>query len=206
MKKGKISVFLRNLAGWTGTAFMVLPPGVPLLLLILLTSRDTYTNLYFPQNAKIINSLIASLAVSLPIVFKCFARSMRDLDPEMLGIAGTLGMSRGMIFRRIVLPQCRFAVLAGILIMAGRFFGEFLSDGILLRAIEGRDGTALKIFSEGITGQVFLHILFVSAVSIGAGLTAAGICLLIRSMRRARKVKTGSGKTRNGSTDPQKTE
>lgn len=180
----KFANILRHLTGWAGTILMVLPPGVPLLILVLLTSRGTYTDFYFTDRARLANSLIASLAVSIPILFKCFQTGIRKLDPEMLGIAGTLGMNSRTIFRRIVVPQCRFALLTGVILMAGRFCGEFLSDRILFQAMQGKNGTVLQIIGTAVTGRIWLQMLIASAICLGAGFAAAGICLLVRSLKK----------------------
>jgi sulfate/thiosulfate transport system permease protein len=69
--------------------------------------------------------LIALLFVTLPFVVRTVQPVLLELDREMEDAAASLGASRLMIFRRIVLPNVLPAILSGVALAFARAVGEF---------------------------------------------------------------------------------
>jgi sulfate transport system permease protein len=69
--------------------------------------------------------ILALLFVTLPFVVRAVQPVLLALDPEIEEAAASLGASGLTIFRRVVLPSLRPAILAGVGLAFGRALGEF---------------------------------------------------------------------------------
>ena len=68
---------------------------------------------------------LALLFVTLPFVVRSVQPVLIELDREMEAAAASLGASRATIFRRIVLPNLRPAIIGGAALAFARAVGEF---------------------------------------------------------------------------------
>jgi sulfate transport system permease protein len=68
--------------------------------------------------------LVALLFVTLPFVVRSVQPVLIELDPEVEEAAASLGASNAMIFRRIILPALRPAILSGAGLAFARSVGE----------------------------------------------------------------------------------
>jgi sulfate transport system permease protein len=94
--------------------------------------------------------MMALLFVTLPFVVRAVQPTLIELDRDMEEAAASLGASRFTIFRRIVLPNLRPAILAGAALAFARAIGEFGSLILLSGNIPGKT----EVASVFIFGQI----------------------------------------------------
>ena len=68
---------------------------------------------------------VAAAFVSAPFLVLALEAGFRGLDTRLEDAARALGASRPFVFRRIVLPQLRPALVAGLVLTWARALGEF---------------------------------------------------------------------------------
>jgi sulfate transport system permease protein len=68
---------------------------------------------------------LALLFVTLPFVVRSVQPVLLALEPEVEEAAASLGARPGQIFRRVVLPSLRPAILSGVALAFARALGEF---------------------------------------------------------------------------------
>jgi sulfate transport system permease protein len=69
--------------------------------------------------------VLALLIVTLPLVVRSVQPVLQELDPAEEEAAATLGAGGWTIFRRVVLPAIRIAIVGGALLTFARCLGEF---------------------------------------------------------------------------------
>lgn len=94
--------------------------------------------------------IMALLFVTLPFVVRAVQPTLIELDREMEEAAASLGAGSWTIFRRIVLPNLRPAILAGAALAFARAIGEFGSLVLLSGNIPGKT----EVASVFIFGQI----------------------------------------------------
>ena len=94
--------------------------------------------------------MMALLFVTLPFVVRAVQPTLIELDQDMEEAAASLGATRWTIFRRIVLPNLRPAILAGAALAFARAIGEFGSLILLSGNIPGKT----EVASVFIFGQI----------------------------------------------------
>ena len=109
---------------------LVLPPTVMgFFLLIALGKRSAIgqfllqfdITLVFTWKAAVISAVI----VSLPLMYRTTRGAFEQLDKNIIDAARTLGVSEWKIFWRVILPNARYGILAGIILSFARALGEF---------------------------------------------------------------------------------
>ena len=109
---------------------MVLPPTVVGFFLLLVFGRksplgqmllDFGMPLVFTWKA----TVIAAVVVSLPLMYRTARGAFEAIDRNMIHAAQTLSVSNWRIFWRIVLPNARHGILAGLVLSFARALGEF---------------------------------------------------------------------------------
>ena len=86
--------------------------------------------------------LIALLFVTLPFVIRTVQPVLSELDPAEEEAAFSLGASRWIAFRRVVLPALRPAIAAGSLLVFARAIGEFGAVVLVAGNLSGKTLTA----------------------------------------------------------------
>jgi sulfate transport system permease protein len=94
--------------------------------------------------------VLALLFVTLPFVVRAVQPVLLELDRDMEEAAASLGAGNLTIFRRIVLPNLRPAILAGVALGFARSIGEFGS----LVLITGNLPFKTEVASVFIFGQI----------------------------------------------------
>ncbi len=69
--------------------------------------------------------VLGSVLYSLPFAVQPMAAGFAAVDRTLLGAAGTLGASPAAVFRRVVLPLSRNAILTGVMLAFAHTLGEF---------------------------------------------------------------------------------
>ena len=86
-------------------------------------------------------AVIAAVIVSLPLMYRTAHGAFEALDSSMIHAAQTLGVSNWRIFWRIILPNARHGILAGLVLSFARALGEFGATIMFAGNIPGRTQT-----------------------------------------------------------------
>jgi len=113
---------------------------------------------------------LALLFVTLPFVVRAVQPVLLELDREMEEAAESLGAARATVFRRIVLPSLRPAILAGSALGFARAVGEFGSLVLLTGNIPFKTQAASvfifsQVESDDVTGAAAVSVVLL-AVSL----------------------------------------
>lgn len=150
LKVALLATFFSSLAGVAGATFMsrarfrgggwldaaltlplVLPPTVLGYYLIVLLGRNGWLGrlLYEGLGISLMftwqGAVIASAAVSFPLVFKSARAALESVNHDLEKAARTLGSSEIGVILRISLPLAWRGILAGIMLAFARAMGEF---------------------------------------------------------------------------------
>ncbi len=124
MKRGQ------GLADAVITLPMVLPPTVVGFFLLLMFGKRSLIgqfllqfdfSLVFTWQATVISAVI----VSMPLMYRTTRGAFEQLDKNIIYAAQTLGVSDWKIFWRILIPNTRYGILAGLVLSFTRALGEF---------------------------------------------------------------------------------
>ena len=128
--------------------------------------------------------LLALLFVTLPFVVRAVQPVLLELDREMEEAAASLGAGPLAVFRRIVFPNLRPAILAGIGLGFARAVGEFGSLVLITGNLPFKTEVASvfifsQVESDNVTAAaavsvVLLLVSFVVLLALGATLAARG--------------------------------
>jgi sulfate transport system permease protein len=118
--------------------------------------------------------VLALLFVTLPFVVRSVQPVLLALDPEVEEAAASLGAHPATIFRRVVLPSLRPAMLAGVGLAFGRALGEFGSVVLISGNLPFKTETApVFVFGQLESGDV------VGAAALSVVLMAASLVILL---------------------------
>ena len=109
---------------------LVLPPTVVgFFLLLFLGKRSTIGSFLLSLDLPLVftwrAAVIAAVIVSLPLMYRTARGAFEAIDQSMIHAAKTLSVSNWRIFWRIVLPNARHGILAGLVLSFARALGEF---------------------------------------------------------------------------------
>jgi len=136
----------KNLADAIIILPIVLPPTVVGFFLILFFGKKSLIgkillqfdiNLVFSWEAAVMSAVV----VSLPLMYRTTRGAFESLDKNLIYAAQTLGASNKKIFLKIILPNSRFGILAGIILSFTRALGEFGSTIMFAGNIPGKTQT-----------------------------------------------------------------
>ncbi|MEL4106911.1 molybdate ABC transporter permease subunit [Oscillospiraceae bacterium WX1] len=98
--------------------------------------------------------VIASTVVAFPLMYRTMRGAFEQFDTTLIQSAKTLGLGNTFIFWRIVLPNCRYGVLAGTVLAFARGLGEFGATIMLAGNIPGKTTTiAVAVYSAMAAGN-----------------------------------------------------
>ena len=109
---------------------MVLPPTVVgFFLLLIFGKRGVFGKFFLQFDVTFVftwkAALIAAVIVSLPLMYRTTRGAFEQLDENIIYAARTLGVSERKIFWRIILPNAKQGILAGVVLSFARAMGEF---------------------------------------------------------------------------------
>ena len=172
--KGVLDVFL--------TLPLVLPPTVVgyFLLCIFGTKRPVGKWLLETFQFKIpmewYGGILAAAVVSFPLMYRAVRGAMESMDKQLLYAARTLGASEKKIFFRIILPNCRSGLLAGMILAFARAMGEFGATIMIAGNIPGKTQTmALAVYTAVQSGNRQTAYLWSLVIVILSALAIVGI-------------------------------
>ena len=125
---------------------LVLPPTVVgFFLLLLLGKRSAIGSALLALDLPLVftwrAAVIAAVIVSLPLMYRTARGAFEAIDHNMIHAAQTLGVSNGRIFWRIIVPNARHGILAGLVLSFARALGEFGATIMFAGNIPGRTQT-----------------------------------------------------------------
>ncbi len=151
---------------------IVLPPTVAGVALLTAFGRrgligqpiDDWTGFTFGFSATAV--VMAQLLVSAPFYVRAAKGGFEAVDPQLERVAYTLGASRARTFFRIVAPQARPSLVAGIILCWARAMGELGATLIFAGNLQGKTQTmplaiiqAFEGSSLGLAGAVALSLI-----------------------------------------------
>ena len=125
---------------------LVLPPTVVgFFLLLFLGKRSAIGSALLSIDLSLVftwrAAVIAAVIVSLPLMYRTARGAFEAIDRNMIHAAQTLSVSNWRIFWRIVLPNARHGILAGLVLSFARALGEFGATIMFAGNIPGRTQT-----------------------------------------------------------------
>jgi sulfate transport system permease protein len=167
-------------------------PNGPLGINIAYTRAGvTLLALYGPQSPLHVNAaytraglVLALLFVTLPFVVRSVQPVLIEADREMEEAAASLGASPATIFRRIVLPTLRPAIISGAALGFARAVGEFGSVVLISGNIPFHTQVASVLIYQQIESDAPQA---AAAVSVVLLLLSVIVLLAIRALGRARR-------------------
>lgn len=138
---------------------LVLPPTAVGFLLLRLLARDGpfgEARLGFDLDLLFTwkGAVLASAVMSLPLVVRTARVAFEEVDPQLEGVARTLGLGPLETFLAVTLPLAGRGLLAAAVLGFARALGEFGATILVAGNIPGRTQTlALAIFSDMQAGR-----------------------------------------------------
>ena len=125
---------------------LVLPPTVVgFFLLYFLGKRSAIGSALLSIDLPLVftwrAAVIAAVIVSLPLMYRTARGAFEAIDRNMIHAAQTLSVSNWRIFWRIILPNTRHGILAGLVLSFARALGEFGATIMFAGNIPGRTQT-----------------------------------------------------------------
>ena len=125
---------------------LVLPPTVVgFFLLLFLGKRSMIGSFLLSIDLPLVftwrAAVIAAVIVSLPLMYRTARGAFEAIDQSMIHAAQTLSVSNWRIFWRIILPNARHGILAGLVLSFARALGEFGATIMFAGNIPGRTQT-----------------------------------------------------------------
>ncbi|HEY9908882.1 MAG TPA: molybdate ABC transporter permease subunit [Thermosynechococcaceae cyanobacterium] len=125
---------------------LILPPTViGFLLLLLLGKNGPIGRLLSPIGISPVftwyGAVISAIVVAFPLMFKTALGAFEQIDPNLLGVARSLGASERKVFWRVLFPLALPGVLAGTVLAFARALGEFGATLMLAGNIPGETQT-----------------------------------------------------------------
>ena len=125
---------------------MVFPPTITGYLLLVLFGRHGPAGIVLgwvgaPVIFTWVAAVIASVTVSIPLMYQSCKAALLSVDPQYESAARTLGVREGRLFRRITLPLAAPGILSGTALSFARALGEFGATLMIAGNIPGRTQT-----------------------------------------------------------------
>jgi molybdate transport system permease protein len=133
---------------WEGLLLLplVFPPTITgYLLLTLLGRRGLLGGILAQAGIPVVftwaAAVIASVVVSLPLMYQNCKAALLGVEPQYANAARTLGVREGKIFLRVTLPIAAPGILSGTALSFARALGEFGATLMVAGNIPGRTQT-----------------------------------------------------------------
>lgn len=143
----KLPGMLKGIFDTILTIPMVLPPTVVgFLLLKLLSPKSTLGMLvseYFHTTITMrwYAAIAAVVVVTFPLMYRTARSSFEAFDPNIIASGKTLCLSNTYIFWRILLPNCKAGIVAGVVLAFARGLGEYGATSMVAGYIANRTAT-----------------------------------------------------------------
>ena len=126
---------------------MVLPPSVIGYILLVIFGKRGFIGVYLNKIFGIsiiftwIACVIASVVVSIPLMYQSVKSSFLAIDENYINAARTLGASEKKIFFKVILPLAMPGIVSGTVLSLARALGEFGATMMIAGNIPGKTQT-----------------------------------------------------------------
>ena len=126
---------------------MVLPPSVIGYILLVIFGKRGFIGVYLNKIFGIsiiftwIACVIASVVVSIPLMYQSVKSSFLAIDENYINAARTLGASEKKIFFKVILPLAMPGIVSGMVLSFARALGEFGATMMIAGNIPGKTQT-----------------------------------------------------------------
>jgi len=169
---------------------LTLPPTVlGFYLLVLFSADGPLGNLGLRWAFSFAGILLGSIIFSLPFALTAYKEAFRAIDPEVLDVVRTLGVSRWKRWRKVILPWIWPGLISGTLLAFAHTLGEFGVVLLVGGSIPGKTRVAsIYIF------DLVQALDFESAHQAAAIFVVLSLALIyaVRSLEEAWKSRIGS--------------
>lgn len=140
----------KTLKGITDTLLtipLVLPPTVIGFLILSLIAPLSPFGKWIKENfattitMKWQASIIAVVIITFPLMYRTVRSSFEAFDQNIINAGKTLGLSNTYIFWRILLPNCKSGIIAGVVLTFARGLGEYGATSMVAGYIQNRTAT-----------------------------------------------------------------
>jgi len=126
---------------------MVLPPTVTGFFLLVFFGKSSLigqvlSNCDFDLVFSWRGAVLASVVVTFPLMYRTTRSAFEQLDPNLIDAGKTLGLSKLIIFWKIVFPNCLPGILGATILSFSRALGEFGATIMIAGNIPGKTQTA----------------------------------------------------------------
>lgn len=112
-------------------------------------------------------AVLASMVVSLPLVYKAARTAFEGVDPNLERAARTLGLSEARVFFRVSLPLAWRGIMAGTMLAFARAMGEFGATLMVAGNLPGKTQTlSLAVYDAVQAGNDRLAAILVLITSL----------------------------------------
>jgi molybdate transport system permease protein len=175
---------------------MVFPPTITgYLLLVFFGRRGPAGILLGWLGAPVIftwaAAVIASVTVSIPLMYQSCKAALLSVDVQYESAARTLGVKEGRLFRRITLPLAAPGILSGTALSFARALGEFGATLMIAGNIPGRTQTIPLALYSAVEGGHAKEANILLAVTVG--LSFALIFVVRWGEKRSYSARAGRG-------------
>lgn len=125
---------------------LVLPPTVVGFFLLKWLGPNSSLGQFFENmNISLImrwySSIFATIVVTFPLMYRTARGAFESFDMNLMYAGQTLGKSNTWIFWKVVLPNCKKEVLAGVILAFARALGEYGATSMVSGYIPNRTAT-----------------------------------------------------------------
>ncbi len=126
---------------------MVLPPTVVGFLILKIISPKsalgTLAKQYFDLTLtmKWYTAILAVVVVTFPLMYRTARSSFEAFDPNLIAAGKTLCLSNTFIFWKIIIPNCKAGISAGVVLAFARGLGEYGATSMVAGYIADRTAT-----------------------------------------------------------------
>ncbi len=100
-------------------------------------------------------TVLAAFVMSFPLMYRAARGALEQVDPNLVHVARTLGLSERRIFWRISMPAALPGIAAGAVLAFARGMGEFGATAMIAGNIAGRTRTLpLAVYSAVAAGDM----------------------------------------------------
>ncbi len=87
------------------------------------------------------SAIFSTMVVIFPLMYRTSRGAFEALDKSLVQAGEVLGLSKSYIFFRIVLPNCRKGILAGVILSFARALGEYGATSMMAGYTPGKTAT-----------------------------------------------------------------
>lgn len=126
---------------------MVLPPTVVGFLILIFIAPNGYLGAiilkYFGITLTMTwyASIFAVVIVTFPIMYRTARGTFEQFDTNLIYAGKTLGLKNSVIFRRIILPNCKSGIISGLVLSFARGLGEYGATSMVSGFIQNSTAT-----------------------------------------------------------------